>query len=134
MLRTDATRTLGGSRRTMHRTAWFAAGAALTAFAFFEVARHDLGPAPILVFALLPDLTFIAGIGQPHAPRQLPARAVPFYNLAHHPLLPLALVVAASFSLLSPSWFVAGLSWLAHVAFDRAFGYGPRTPEGWQRG
>ena len=116
------------------RLAWFAAGAAALAFAIFEVAKYDLGPAPVVLFLLLPDLTFIAGAGQPHAPRQLPARAVPFYNAAHHPLPPLVLIAVASVALVPLPWFVAGLAWFAHVALDRAVGYGPRTPDGWQRG
>jgi hypothetical protein len=27
-----------------------------------------------------------------------------------------------------------GLVWLSHALVDRAFGYGLRTPDGWQRG
>jgi Domain of unknown function (DUF4260) len=120
--------------RTMRRVGWLVAGAGVISFAIFEVVAHDLGPAPILIFALLPDLTFVAGAGQAHAPRQLPPRAVPFYNLAHQPLGPLALIALASIVPLSLFWFVAGLTWLAHIAIDRAFGYGQRTAEGWQRG
>jgi hypothetical protein len=26
-----------------------------------------------------------------------------------------------------------GLTWISHVAIDRAVGYGPRTRDGWQR-
>ena len=122
------------ARSAVIRIAWFAAGAAALGFAIFEVTKHDLGPAPIALFLVLPDLTFIAGAGQPHAPRQLPARAVPFYNAAHHPLPPLVLIAATSLALLPLTWFVAGLAWFAHVALDRSLGYGPRTPEGWQRG
>ena len=134
MLTNEMTRPTLSRWRAMRRVGWFAAGAGLIAFAIFEVVKHDLGPAPILIFVLLPDLTFVAGAGQPHAPRQLPPRAVPFYNLAHQPLVPLALIAIASIVPVSLFWFVAGLAWLAHIALDRAFGYGQRTPEGWQRG
>jgi hypothetical protein len=29
--------------------------------------------------------------------------------------------------------FTFGLAWLAHIALDRALGYGLRTADGWQR-
>jgi Domain of unknown function (DUF4260) len=134
MRTTAMTRLPPGRRRVFRRVGWFVAGVGFVAFAIFEVAKHDLGPAPILIFLLLPDLTFIAGAGQAHAPRQLPPRAVPFYNLAHQPLVPVALIAVASIVPLSVFWFVAGLAWLAHIAIDLALGYGQRTPEGWQRG
>ncbi len=131
--------------------AWLVTGAAVTAFAIFEVVAHDLGPAPIVAFGLLPDLAFLAGLGQAHERGQLPPRAVPPYNLTHRLVFPLALVAVALGALVvvrvlvaSPQEFesarhlpliayVAGLAWLAHIAFDRALGFGLRTPEGWQR-
>lgn len=134
MLTNEMTRLPLGRWRAFRRAGWLVAGVGLIAFAIFEVVMHDLGPAPILIFLVLPDLTFIAGAGQAHAPRQLPPRAVPFYNLAHQPLVPLALIAVASLVPLSVFWFVAGLAWFAHIAIDLAVGYGQRTPEGWQRG
>ncbi len=134
MLTNEMTRPTLSRWRATRRVGWLVAGLGLISFAIFEVVKHDLGPAPILIFALLPDLTFVAGAGQAHAPRQLPSRAVPFYNLAHQPLGPLVLIAVASIVPLSLFWFVAGLTWLAHIAIDRALGYGQRTPEGWQRG
>jgi Domain of unknown function (DUF4260) len=139
------------TRERLRRPAWLAIGVALVAFAIFEVVVHDLGALPIVVFAVLPDLTFLAGGTQPHERGQLPPRAVPAYNLAHRPVLPLALIAVSLIALLAirllvlePEPFeatrhlplialVAGLVWLAHVALDRAFGFGLRTPEGWQR-
>jgi hypothetical protein len=125
------------TRLTLRRPGWFLLGALVTAFAIFEVVKHGLGLGPILVFALLPDLAMLAGIGQPHQKGQMPARAVPLYNLTHNPLLPISLLVVVSLGIFKPLdlfWFVGGLTWLAHIAFDRALGYGPRTPDGWQRG
>jgi hypothetical protein len=139
----------GGAVR---RLVWLAFGAALIGFAIYEVVVHDLGPLPIVALVVLPDLTFLAGAGQPHQPGQLPPRAVPLYNLAHRPLVPVVLIVATLVVLvairLAPSSpedfeaarhvpliaYVAGLAWLAHIALDRAFGFGLRTPDGWQRG
>ena len=138
-------------RQRLRRLAWLALSVALVAFAIFEVVVHDLGPLPIVLFGLLPDLTLILGIGQRHERGQLPARAVRAYNLAHRLVIPVALIALALLGLLGarllnddPDAFeaarripllvyVAAISWLAHVALDRAFGFGLRTPDGWQR-
>ncbi|HSB85489.1 MAG TPA: DUF4260 family protein [Ilumatobacteraceae bacterium] len=119
--------------RRSHRGTWLAFAVALVGFAVVEVARHDLGPWPILAFIMSPDLSFLAGIGAPVAKGQLARRAVPFYNLVHRPALPLVLITAAAFELVGPFWFVGGVSWLAHIALDRAAGYRLRTKDGWQR-
>ena len=135
----------------LRRLVWLVFGVVLAAFAIFEVIVHDLGPVPIVLFGLLPDLTFIFGIGQVHERGQLPPRAVRPYNLAHRLVIPVALIGLALLGLLTarllndePAAFeaarrlpllvyVAGISWLAHLALDRAFGFGLRTPDGWQR-
>ncbi len=124
----------GLSRRTVDHIAWAAAGSALLAVAIIAAAQRDVGPLPFVLFVLLPDLAFLAGLGQPHAPRQLPPRAVPLYNIAHHPLVPVVVVAAAAAVPLPPFWLVGGLVWLVHIAFDRALGYGHRTSDGWQQG
>ena len=120
-------------RQVGRRATWLAFAAALIAFAVFEVGRHHLGPWPIVVFVMLPDLSFLAGAGVTTEHGQLAPRAVPIYNFVHRPFVPLALIAAASFGLLPVFWFVAGLSWLAHIAIDHAAGYGLRTTDGWQR-
>lgn len=134
----------------MRRISWLAAAVALTVFSIYEVVVHDLGPLPIIVFAVLPDLTFLAGVGERHERGQLPPRAVPAYNLAHRPMVPLVVIAVALTALLlirllvaAPDQFeaarriplvayTAGITWLAHIAFDRAFGFGLRTPDGWR--
>ncbi|WP_225987106.1 DUF4260 family protein [Streptomyces spectabilis] len=85
-----------------------------------------------------------AGVRRPpqrasEAPRtargQLPPRAVPYYNAAHRALVPLALLVVHTVAPLTwPPVFAALCGWLAHISYDRAFGYGLRTKEGFQRG
>lgn len=143
--------TFVNSPRRLRRLAWLAAAAALTGFAVYEVVVHNLGPWPILVFALLPDLAFLAGAGQQHEPGQLPPRAVPIYNLAHRPMVPLVIIALALVALLvirllieTPERYeatrfiplivyTAGITWLAHIALDRALGFGLRTPDGWSR-
>ena len=50
-------------------------------------------------------------------------------------LVPLALVVLHAVT--PVNWapaFAALCGWLAHLSYDRAFGYGLRTKEGYQRG
>jgi hypothetical protein len=123
----------GPALRILARLAWLALGLGALAFAIVEVVTHGLGPIPIVWFLIMPDLAFLVGIGQPHDQGQLPARAVPLYNLLHRPALPLALFCLAALAHLDLFWFAGGLAWLAHVAIDRAAGYGLRIPDGWQR-
>src|SRR5262245_16311666 len=136
----------------VRRVGWLVVGLGLTVFAIYEVVVHDLGPLPIIVFAVLPDLAFLVGATDPHEPGQVPPRTVPLYNLLHRPVVPLAIIALALIALLAiriivtdPEAFeatrhvpliayVAGLTWLGHVALDRAIGFGLRTPDGWQRG
>ncbi|MBX7551353.1 DUF4260 family protein [Streptomyces sp. NPDC004232] len=132
------TRTSRSPLTVLRRTAWLALALFWSAFAVLEGMNHGrLAGALALVFFVLPDLAFLVALGD--APRmakgQLPPRAVPYYNTLHRALVPLALLVA--YTLLPVSWppaFAALCGWLAHIAYDRAFGYGLRTREGFQRG
>jgi hypothetical protein len=121
-------------RRTTARALWLFVALAGSASAVVAVMTDHVGLWPVVVFALAPDLSFLAGAGQSAAPGQLPKNAVPVYNLVHRPLLPIAMMTAASVGLVSEFWLAAGLSWLTHIAADRAVGFGLRTAEGWQRG
>ena len=58
-------------------------------------------------------------------------RAVRFYNTVHSFVIPIVLMLVGLW--LPPVVFVAGVAWAAHIAWDRGLGYGPRTPEGYQR-
>ncbi|WP_353942245.1 DUF4260 family protein [Streptomyces sp. HUAS MG91] len=123
--------------RTVRRAAWLANALFWSAFAVLEGVNHGwLAAVCALAFFIAPDLTFLVAAGDArHVEKgQLPARAVPFYNAAHRALVPLALMVA--YTLLPLAWapVFAGLcGWLAHISYDRAFGYGLRTKEGFQR-
>ncbi len=127
------------------RVAWFVLWAFLTVLAWYEVVqqgyvRGDAVDAVVLTATavgafILPDLTFLVGLGQPVRQGYLPTRAVPFYNALHRiwPPLVLTAVVAVTVDRADPIGavvFVAGLSWLAHVAMDRAAGYGLRNADG----
>lgn len=122
--------------RVSARAAWGVFAILLVAFAVFESVKYGGATWLVLVIGLVgPDLAMVAGIGQPHARGQLPARAVRLYNLVHQALLPLALLAAVTvLPLPDPVLpFTLGLAWLAHIAIDRACGYGLRTAQGWLR-
>ncbi|MFD4601773.1 DUF4260 family protein [Streptomyces sp. NPDC058464] len=121
------------------RAAWLAGALFWTAFAILEGVNHGwLAGALALLFLILPDLTFLVAADE--APRmakgQLPPRAVPYYNAMHRVLVPLILLAAYTASQPYFTWppaFAALCGWLAHISYDRAFGYGLRTKEGFQR-
>jgi hypothetical protein len=122
-------------RPLARRAAWLALGLLALAFAVFEIIAHGLGALGLaLVFLVAPDLTMLIGAGRKLAKGQLAPPAVPFYNTVHRVWGPLALLVACTFWINSAALFTGGLAWLAHVAVDRAAGFGLRTPQGFQRG
>jgi hypothetical protein len=79
--------------------------------------------------ALLPDIALLYGIAAAPTFERLPAYAVRPYNVLHSPAVPAALLALAA-ATRSRRTAVAGLGWLGHIAVDRAFGYGPRRPDG----
>jgi hypothetical protein len=109
------------------------AGLLLLAAAVVAAAVLDTGASSVLLFAVLPDIALLAGIGGAHQPGQLPRRAVPAYNLLHSPAVPAVLMLAAVAGL-GTYWLVAATTWAAHIALDRGLGYGLRSRDGWQRG
>lgn len=127
-----------GRLAVVRRAAWLVNALFWSAFAVLEAVNHGW-LAGLLAFAFLiaPDLTFLVAVGDaPHmAKGQLPPRAVPFYNAAHRALIPVALMALYTFTPIewAPA-FAALCGWLAHISYDRAFGYGLRTKEGFQRG
>lgn len=108
------------------RLAWGAFGLAALAGGVLT-----LGPVALAAW-FAPDLAMLAGLSR-DMPRdgRMPPRAVPFYNAAHALAGPLALTGLGL--LAGPVVLGLGLTWLSHVAIDRAMGYGLRTPEGFQR-
>lgn len=85
------------------------------------------------LFAIAPDLTFLFAGGAGLQKGQINPRAVPPYNAAHSLIGP-ALLAAVVLLLVGPGpWLVAALAWCAHIAADRALGFGPRASNGYQR-
>lgn len=124
---------------------WLGLWLGLTAFAAFEVGKHGFvdgttSTAAILLVAAItafvaPDLTFVVGIGQPVEKGHLPLRAVRWYNAMHRMWVPLSATFVIGVALAPLGYpalvaFVAGLSWMAHIALDRAAGYGLRNTDG----
>ncbi len=92
-----------------------------------------LGAWQLWVFLVMPDLALLYGMAPGLAKGRLHPRAVRHYNLLHQPFLPALMCLAALLLLGGGPWLAGGLGWGAHIAIDRAVGYGLRTPEGWQR-
>ena len=113
------------------RSLYLALGAGLTAFAIVEMIRFGGTAWFALAFFLLPDLALFYGAPRDLVPGQLHPRAVPFYNAVHSWYIPVVLMIVGLW--LPPVVFVAGIAWAAHIAWDRGFGYGLRTREGYQR-
>ena len=124
---------------------WLTLWALLSGFAAFEVVKHGFVngsaadaaalTATAFGFFIAPDLTFLVGIGQPAQKGHLPVRAVPWYNAMHRFAVPLIATTAIGMALApltttSLALFVGGLSWMAHIALDRAAGYGLRRADG----
>jgi len=121
-------------RRMTRRHLWLIPGLAVGVYASTLASQKDLGLLPLLVFAIVPHLSVLVGIGQPHVRGQLAPRAVPLFNAMHHPALPLAVVALAAAGVLSPFWLVGAMAWLAHIVVDWAFGDGLRSADGFLLG
>jgi Domain of unknown function (DUF4260) len=119
------------------RGGWLLLGLFCTGFAILEIVNH--GPEALAMaagFAIAPDLAMIVGVRGARALQhgQLAPAAVPWYNAVHRAWVPLLLLVVYSVAPLS--WaplFAGGLGWLAHIAIDRAAGFGLRDAAGFQR-
>ncbi|MEU5577625.1 DUF4260 family protein [Streptomyces huasconensis] len=122
----------------IRRVAWLANAVFWSVVAAREAVDHGWPAGTLaLVFLIAPDLTFLVGLRDaPHMARgQLPPRAVPFYNAAHRALVP-ATLIAVLLTVGQAVWapvLAALCGWLAHISYDRAFGFGLRTKEGFQR-
>jgi hypothetical protein len=95
--------------------------------------RSDASGWLAAAFAIAPDFTFLAGIGQPVHKGQMPPRAIPFYNAAQSLIGPVALCAVAL--VLGTNWSLIGaaLAWATHIMVDRTVGYGMRGADGFQR-
>lgn len=119
------------------RTGWLLLGLFCIGLAILEIVNH--GPEALGMaagFAIAPDLAMLVGASGARSLQhgQLAPAAVPWYNAVHRAWVPLLLLVVYSVSPLT--WaplFAGGLGWLAHIAIDRAAGFGLRDAAGFQR-
>ena len=121
-------------RRLALRHLWLIPGLGLALFANAQSSTLHVGLVPLLVFGIVPHLTAVLGIGQPHSRGQLAPRAVPLFNAMHQPVVPLVVLGLAATGVLSPFWLVGALAWLSHIVVDWAFDKGLRTTDGYLRG
>jgi hypothetical protein len=98
----------------------------------FEAVRHG-AYAWAAIGLLAPDLALLRGGGAELVRGQLNPRAVGAYNAVHRYWGPLGLMVIALPDAMPLAVFIVGLAWAAHVAVDRALGYGLRDADGFQR-
>jgi hypothetical protein len=87
-------------------------GLGLAIYANVVAADHGLGPIPVVLFVA--------------------ALAVPLFNAAHQPALPLVLLGLALAGILPTFWLVGALAWLGHIVVDMGLGDGRRTADGWR--
>lgn len=95
--------------------------------------RSDASGWLAAAFAIAPDLTMLAGIGQPVQKGQMAPRAIPLYNAAHSLIGPVVLFAGALALGMNWSLIGAALAWAAHIMVDRTVGYGMRGPDGYQQ-
>ena len=121
------------SARRPGRAAYAGLAAAFLGSAVALIVVGDAAWWQTVSFALGPDLAVLYGIAPGLARGQLHPRAVSLYNALHRFWGPLALAVAALAAGLPLGYVAGALAWAFHVAFDRAIGLRPRSPDGFQR-
>ncbi|CAM3034931.1 DUF4260 family protein [Streptomyces albus] len=120
-------------RRTAwtYRTPWGRTLSATAGLAALYAGVRLGGPRDRLLWtcAVLPDVALLYGAASAPTFDPLPRYAVRPYNVLHSPGVPLVLLGAAR-AVRSRRPAVAACGWLAHIAVDRAWGYGPRAADG----
>jgi hypothetical protein len=114
-----AERATRGGFRFRRRHLWWIPGLAIAVLGSQLSERNGLGILPLIIFQMSPHLPTFGG-----------RRAVPLFNVAHHPLPPLVLLAVAVAASLPPIWLVAGLGWLSHVVIGWGIGDGMRAAGG----
>lgn len=102
-------------------------GLALLVLAFLAYGRFGQEGGGWGLFAILflaPDLSFAGYLAGPRV-------GAWSYNLAHSLIGPL-LLAGAGLLISAPSAIALSLIWLAHIGFDRALGYGLKSPQAFE--
>jgi deazaflavin-dependent oxidoreductase (nitroreductase family) len=119
-----------GGRRLRLRHLWILPGLAIAVFASGQAEALGVGIVPLLVFSIAPDVPRLLGLGQPHAPGQMPRRALPGFNVMHHPLPPLAMLGLGVAGVLPAALTVGAIAWLGHLVIGLGVGDRRRRPDG----
>lgn len=113
------------------RLAWLAFAILLTgACIALGILQGWVATGILAAAAILPDVALIGAFAG--AGRLRPER-VRFYNTLHTPLPAIGLVLAGAGLAIGTGSRIAlliGVAWLAHIAIDRACGFGLRKPDG----
>ena len=117
-------------RSPVARAATGALAAALLGAAVVVAATTGATWPWVVAGAAGPDVALFLGVGRGLAPGQLHPRAVPLYNALHHPAGPVLVAALCGAGVLGAGPAAAALAWGAHIAMDRAAGYGLRTRDG----
>jgi len=97
-------------------------GGAVLAVAVLAYAQTGAGWLPFALMFFLPDLALLGYLGGPRVGATL-------YNAAHSSLVPLGLIGLGTLGG-EPVALAIGLTWLAHVGFDRLCGFGLKYASG----
>jgi hypothetical protein len=128
----------GNARRRTTRALWLVLALFWTAFAILEGLNHGLaGWAGVLIGLVVPVLSMFIGAGRSAGLEQgrIAPNAVPLYNTLHRMVVPLAISVLYAIGPWHlPALFAALCGWMAHIAWQRVFGFGLRNRDGWRRG
>lgn len=116
--------------RLRRRHLWLVPGLAIAVYASTQATAYGIGIVPLLVFTIVPDLPRLLGVGQPHAHDRMAARAIPLFNVLHHPVPPLVLLGLAVAGVLPPVWLVGSIAWLGHLVIGLGLGDRLRTRDG----
>lgn len=116
--------------RLRPRLLWLVPGLAIAVYAGMQATAYGLGVVPLLIFTIVPDLPRLLGVGQPRPPGRMAARAIPLFNLLHHPGPPLVLLGLAVAGVLPPLWLVGSIAWLGHLVIGLGIADRLRTSDG----
>jgi hypothetical protein len=120
-------------KNSARRIAYATLAALLLAAIAAEAFSHGTGYWQIAAFGFAPDLALFYGAGAGLAKGRLHPRAVAAYNLMHRFWGPLVMLALAASGLIGVGFFIGALTWVFHIALDRALGYGLRARDGSQR-
>jgi deazaflavin-dependent oxidoreductase (nitroreductase family) len=120
-------------RRLRLRHLLIVPGLAIAFFANGQAAQLGVGIGALLAFGIAPDLPRLLGLGQPHAHGQMAARAVPAFNVMHHPVPPFVLIALGAAGVVPAVLYVGALTWLGHIVIGLGIGDRLRTGDGYLR-